>query len=85
MHLWAAAVRKAGSTSPALVRAAGRGLSYEAPSGRVTIDAANQHLWKVARIGVVEGSGQIREIWSSGAAVAPDPYLEAWQWARPLA
>ncbi len=51
VHLFAAAVEKAGSTDPREIRKAVRGLEFSAPGGMVRVDEENQHTWKVARIG----------------------------------
>lgn len=84
VHIWAMAVEKAGSTDPEKVKEAARGLTFEAPEGTVRVDDVNQHLYKTARIGVVEPDGQIREVWSSGRPIAPDPYLRSYDWASGL-
>jgi urea transport system substrate-binding protein len=84
VYLWAAAVEKAGSTDVAKVKAAAAGVALDLPEGRVTIDGANQHVFKTARIGVVQPDGQIKEVWSSGKPIRPDPYLEGYPWASGL-
>jgi urea transport system substrate-binding protein len=84
VHLWAAAVKKAGSTDVAKVKAAAAGISLDLPEGTVTIDGANQHVFKTARIGVVQPDGQIKEVWSSGKPIEPDPYLKGYPWASGL-
>jgi urea transport system substrate-binding protein len=50
----------------------------------VTIDGATQHIWKTARIGVIEANGQIKEVWNSGSPIKPDPYLKSYPWAAGL-
>jgi urea transport system substrate-binding protein len=84
VHIWALAAEKAGSTDPEKVKEAARGLTFDAPEGRVRVDDVNQHLFKTARIGVVEPDGQIREVWASDGPVAPDPYLRTYDWADGL-
>jgi urea transport system substrate-binding protein len=84
VYLWAAAVKKAGSTDVAKVKAAAAGVSLDLPEGTVTIDGANQHVFKTARIGVVQPDGLIREVWSSGKPIKPDPYLRGYPWAAGL-
>jgi urea transport system substrate-binding protein len=81
VKLWAKAVNKAGTTSVEAVKAALADLTYAAPEGLVTVDGANHHLFKTARIGVIEASGQITEIWNSGGPIPPDPYLKTYPWA----
>ena len=51
VYLWAMAVKKAGSTDVDKVRAAAKGLEFEAPEGLVTVDGENQHISKTVRIG----------------------------------
>lgn len=84
VYLWAAAVEKAGSTDVDKVKAAAKGLEFKAPEGTVKIEGENQHLWKPVRIGEVQADGSIKEIWSSGEAVRPDPYLKTYDWAKGL-
>ncbi len=84
VHLWAKAVEKAGSFDVEKVRAAARNLEFQAPEGPVKIDGQNQHLWKIVRIGEVQPDGQFKELWNSGQPVAPDPYLEGYDWAKGL-
>ncbi|SDR02903.1 urea ABC transporter substrate-binding protein [Thermostaphylospora chromogena] len=85
VHLWAAAVEKAGTTDVEAVRKAAAGISLERPEGRVTIDGENQHTYKTARIGVVRPDGMIEEVWNSGEPIKPDPYLKGYSWAAGLA
>jgi urea transport system substrate-binding protein len=82
--LWAKSVEKAGTTNVEKVKAAAKGLTLDAPEGKVTIDGSNQHLYKTARIGIVEPDGQIKEVWNSGKPVKPDPYLKGYAWAKSL-
>jgi urea transport system substrate-binding protein len=84
VYLWAEAVKKAGSTDVAKVKAAAGGITLDAPEGTVTIDGTNQHVFKTARIGLVQPDGQIKEVWNSGKPIQPDPYLKAYDWAKGL-
>jgi urea transport system substrate-binding protein len=84
VYLWAAAVKKAGSTGVAAVRKAAPGIEFLAPGGKVKIDGNNQHVYKTARIGEVLPNGQFKELWNSGTPVKPDPYLEGSPWAKIL-
>lgn len=74
VHVWANAVRHAGTTDPDAVKAALKNLSYNAPEGVVTIDPENQHTWKQVRIGKIQSDGQFNIIWDSQKAVRPMPY-----------
>ncbi|MDX6690575.1 MAG: urea transport system substrate-binding protein [Solirubrobacteraceae bacterium] len=84
VHLWALAVEKAGSTNPEKVKAASKGLTFDAPEGKVTIDGENQHLYKTARIGQLQPNGLIKEVSGSGKPIKPDPYLKSYSWAKGL-
>ncbi|MDG4859933.1 urea ABC transporter substrate-binding protein [Streptomyces sp. T-3] len=74
VHLWAEAVRKAGSAEPAAVRRAVGGLQFQGPSGRVYVDEENHHAWKTARIGRIRPDGQVDVVWTSEALLRPVPY-----------
>ena len=84
VYLWKAAVEKAGNTEVAAVKEAAKGIEFAAPGGLVTIHDENQHVSKTVRIGSVRDDGQIDEIWSTGAPVVPDPYLDTYEWAAGL-
>jgi urea transport system substrate-binding protein len=84
VYLWAKSVEKAGSTNPEKVKTAAKGLTFDAPEGKVTIDGENQHIYKTARIGVVQPNGLIKEVGGSGTPIKPDPYLETYPWAKGL-
>jgi urea transport system substrate-binding protein len=84
VKLWAEAVTKAASTDPEKVKAASGGITLDAPEGRVTINGENHHISKTARIGIVTPDGLIKEVWSSGGPIEPDPYLKGYDWAKGL-
>jgi urea transport system substrate-binding protein len=84
VYLWAAAVEKAGTTEVEAVRKAADGITFDAPEGKVTIDGATQHIYKTARIGVIQPDGLIKEVSNSGAPIKPDPYLKSYPWASGL-
>jgi urea transport system substrate-binding protein len=84
VYLWAKAVEKAGSTDVAKVKAAAKGLTFDAPEGKVTIDGATQHVYKTGRIGAIQADGSIKEVWNSGSPIKPDPYLKGYKWAKGL-
>ena len=84
IYLWAAACEKAGTFDIESVRIASKNLRFIGPEGLVTIDGSNQHLYKVARIGIITGDGSIEEVWSTNDPVRPDPYLSTYHWARGL-
>ncbi|WP_433751702.1 urea ABC transporter substrate-binding protein [Paenibacillus amylolyticus] len=84
VYLWKAAVEKAGSTDVEKVKAAAKGLEFDAPEGKVTVDEENQHIYKTVRIGEVQEDGQFKELWNSGEPVKPDPYLKTYEWGASL-
>ncbi|WP_433302182.1 urea ABC transporter substrate-binding protein [Actinoplanes sp. CA-030573] len=86
VYLWKAMVEKAGAFDVAKVKAAADagGITFEAPEGLVTVDGPSQHVYKTARIGKIGSDGLIKEVWSSGQPVKPDPYLKDYSWATGL-
>lgn len=84
VYLWAAAAEKAGSFEVDKVKEAAKGIEFNAPEGKVTIDGDNQHIYKTVRIGEIQADGQIVELWNSGGPVKPDPYLKTYDWAKGL-
>jgi urea transport system substrate-binding protein len=84
VHLWALAAQKAGSTDPEKVKAASKGLTFDAPEGLVTVDGENQHIHKTARIGQLQSSGLINEVGGSKTPIKPDPFLKTYSWAKGL-
>ena len=84
VHLWAKAVEKAGSTNPEKVKAASKGLTFEAPEGLVTVNGENQHISKTARIGQLQPDGLIKEVGGSKKPIEPDPFLKTYTWAKGL-
>jgi urea transport system substrate-binding protein len=84
VHLWAMAAEKAGSTDPEKVKAASKGLVFEAPEGKVTVDGENQHIYKTARIGKLRPDGLIDTVFESDGPIKPDPYLKTYSWAKGL-
>ncbi|MGW4797219.1 urea ABC transporter substrate-binding protein [Nonomuraea sp. NPDC004297] len=85
VYLWAEAAKKAGTTEVEAVRKAAPGIALDRPEGRVTIDGENQHMYKTARIGIIQPDGLIKQVWDSGEPIKPDPYLKAYPWAAGLA
>jgi len=65
MYLWAAGVKKAGTTDRMkVIEALETGISYDAPSGRVTIDPQTHHLTMTGRLAVTKNKGfDILDTW----------------------
>ncbi len=84
VHLWAKAVEKAGTTDVEKVKQASKGLTYDAPEGKVTVDGSNQHIYKTARIGKLRPDGLIDTVSESDEPIKPDPFLKTYDWAEGL-
>ncbi|MFF0632357.1 urea ABC transporter substrate-binding protein [Nocardia sp. NPDC004151] len=84
VFLWKNTVEKAKSFAVADIQKAADGVSFDAPEGTVTIDGSNHHITKTARIGEIRPDGLIYTVWDSGKAIAPDPYLKNYDWAKGL-
>ena len=84
VYLWAMAAEKAGSFDVAKICESAKGLSFDAPEGKVTLDGDNQHIYKPVRIGKINETGLIDEVWATKGAVKPDPYLSTYEWAKGL-
>ncbi len=85
LYLWKAMAEKAGSFDVSKIQAAADGVTFEAPEGLVTVDGTNHHITKTPRIGKITADGLIETVWSSPAAVQPDPFLTSYDWAKDLA
>lgn len=73
-HLWARAVREAGTLDTQDVIKALSMKPFNAPEGIVSIDPANLHTWKPTRIGRIREDGQFDIVWDSIHPIRPDPY-----------
>ena len=75
IHMWAQAVKKAGSTSVDAVRKAMAGQTFAAPSGfTLKMDLINHHLWKPVMIGEVQSNGQFDVVWKTDKPVRAQPW-----------
>jgi urea transport system substrate-binding protein len=74
VHLWAEAVKKAGTYQTDSVREAVRGMGYDAPEGHVVIDSVNNHTIKNFMIGKVNDKGQFDIVYKSDGMIVPDPF-----------
>jgi ABC-type branched-subunit amino acid transport system substrate-binding protein len=75
VHLLARAAERAGSAAFYDVREAVRGLTFDAPQGKITVDEENLHCWMRPRIGRSRTDGTFDIIKESPVSVRPDPYL----------
>jgi branched-chain amino acid transport system substrate-binding protein len=81
--LVAKAVERTGTDDPETVRAALAELEYDAPQGRVRVDASNNHTYLWPRVARLNTSGVFEIVWDPGVRVKPDPYcvdqrLDGW-------
>ncbi len=74
VHLWAQAVRAAGSDDVSAIRKAIKKQSWNAPGGTVYVDPESNHTWKTVRIGRIQGDGQFQIVWSSDKPIRPVPF-----------
>lgn len=74
VYLWKQAVQKAGTADDLeKVRAAAIGQTFDAPEGKVTLDA-NHHLSKFVRLGEVREDGLFNIAYATPEAVKPIPW-----------
>lgn len=87
VHLWAAAVREAGTTDPQQVnRALGR-INLAGPSGIIAVDVATRHRWRRVYVGKAGRDGQFAASEISETPVRPapfPPYRSRGEWAERL-
>ena len=75
MHMWAQAVRQAGTTEVNAVRQAVGGQTFKAPSGfELTMDEKNHHLHKPVYIGEVQANGQFQVVWKTPGPIRAAPW-----------
>ncbi|ALD90125.1 urea ABC transporter substrate-binding protein [Cupriavidus gilardii] len=74
IHMWAQAVKKAGTTDPNKVRAAMIGQTFKAPSGFTLTMGENHHLYKPVMIGEVKGDGQFSVVWKTPKPLRAQPW-----------
>ncbi len=74
VHLWAQAVRAAGTEDTRAVRAAIKGQHVDSPQGPVTIDRATLYTVQVARVGRIDESGRFQEVYLSPRPIVPEPF-----------
>jgi branched-chain amino acid transport system substrate-binding protein len=75
VHLFANAMRGAGTDSVPVLMPQILGSEFLAPQGRVRVEPANHHTHLYPRIGRVNAMGEFAIVRASRNAVAPDPYL----------
>ncbi|MBL0719390.1 urea ABC transporter substrate-binding protein [Piscinibacter sp. Jin2] len=75
VHMWAQAVKKAGTTDTDKVIAAMAGQTFPAPGGFTsTMDPKNHHLHKPVFIGEIKADGQFKVVWKTKGPVKAEPW-----------
>ncbi|HEU0187365.1 MAG TPA: urea ABC transporter substrate-binding protein [Gallionellaceae bacterium] len=74
VHLWAQAVRDAGTDDPQQVNITMLQQSYASPFGIAAVDRATRHLWQPASIGKARRDFQFDLVWSSDDIIQPIPF-----------
>ena len=74
VHLAAAALARAGTDDPERLLPALRDAEFDAPQGRVRIDASNNHTYLWPRVAKLDARGTFQTVWNPGVRVKPDPY-----------
>ncbi|MFO0574513.1 MAG: bifunctional serine/threonine-protein kinase/ABC transporter substrate-binding protein [Polyangia bacterium] len=74
VHLWAAAVERAGSEEVSKVRLALKEKEYELAGVRVRVDASNQHTWKVFEVGRITSDNTIEVVKTGDTPLPPIPF-----------
>ncbi len=77
VHAYAKACSFIGSDDPEELLEAVNGLRYVAPQGAMLVDADNNHVYNVPRIGLSRADGEFDIVWQ-GEQTKPDPYLIAY-------
>ena len=88
VHLAAAALSRASTDDPDRFLPAVRDAEFDAPQGRVRIDASNNHTYLWPRVARLDARGAFQIVWNPGVRVKPDPYcvvmsLDDWSADRP--
>jgi urea transport system substrate-binding protein len=75
IHMWAQAVKKAGTTDVDKVRQAMYSQTFKAPSGfTLTMDKSNHHLHKPVMIGEILPNGQFQVVWKTKKPIRAQPW-----------
>lgn len=75
MHLFANAIRQAGSDRIGELLPHLLGSEFDAPQGRIRLDPDNHHTWLHPRVGRANAQGGFTIVRQATRAVSPDPYL----------
>ena len=82
VHVLVRALNHSTIQSPEMLLDAIQGMGFDAPQGRITIDADNNHVYVTPRLGISTEEGTFDIVWESPEAIKPDPYLVAYDRIR---
>lgn len=85
VHLFAAALERAGSTDLDRLLPALSSVEYDAPQGVVKIDAATNHTHLWPRVAKINEKGLYDIVYDPGLRIAPDPFMLGHRSDPPLA
>lgn len=74
VHLWAAAVEKAGTEETDKVRVALKEQEYPVAGARIRVDASNQHTWKLFQVGKILADNSIEVVKTGDETLPPIPF-----------
>ena len=74
MHIAARALARAGTDDPERLVKEVREAEFDAPQGRVRIDAENNHAFLWPRVARLDAAARFQTVWNPGVRVKPDPY-----------
>jgi urea transport system substrate-binding protein len=78
VHLWKAAVERAGSFEPEAIRQVFReNLEFAGPGGTVRLDPKTQHCTRRFHVGRIRADRQFDIVHSSAGPIDPDPYPQS--------
>jgi len=75
VRLFAAALEQAGEMNTERIAQCARELEFDAPHGRIALDADNNHTWQTPRVGAWNDSDAFDIVWEADGPVQPDPWL----------
>lgn len=74
VFLWKQAIEKSGAVTTDAIREGVRGQTFDAPGGKVKIDADNLHCWLTPRVGQWQADGQSKVVNAYPEPIKPLPY-----------
>lgn len=75
VHVFAEALRQAGTMDTEVIKDSIFGSSFHAPQGKIAVDDSSRHTDLWTRLGRANSEGQFEVFYESSASVKPDPYM----------